>query len=160
MGDEHRAVYERLRARLSDGSARAASARSRARRTSGDSAPFSAGRDPRSAGDVIDEFTTAIGWESPLAQGELLAHWPELVGPELAQRSRPLGIEDGVLTVGCDSTAWATQLRSLRGALLTKIISEYPEAGIRSVRVEGPGVPSWKRGPRSVPGRGPRDTYG
>ncbi|MDP4886606.1 MAG: DUF721 domain-containing protein, partial [Aquiluna sp.] len=27
-------------------------------------------------------------------------------------------------------------------------------------RFIGPSAPSWKKGPRSVPGRGPRDTYG
>ena len=32
-------------------------------------------------------------------------------------------------------------------------------AGQRVV-VVGPNTPSWKRGRRSVPGRGPRDTYG
>ena len=36
----------------------------------------------------------------------------------------------------------------------------FPDAGIESVRFEGPNAPSWKRGPRTIPGRGPRDTYG
>ena len=34
------------------------------------------------------------------------------------------------------------------------------EAGIESIRFLAPNAPSWKSGPRSVPGRGPRDTYG
>ena len=33
-------------------------------------------------------------------------------------------------------------------------------AGIETVRFIGPDTPSWKRGPRAIPGRGPRDTYG
>ena len=36
----------------------------------------------------------------------------------------------------------------------------FPDADIVSIRFQGPDAPSWKRGPRSIPGRGPRDTYG
>ena len=64
------------------------------------------------------------------------------------------------MTVQCDSTAWARQLSSLRAEILTRIIREHPDAGITAVRFVGPDVPSWKWGPRTIPGRGPRDTYG
>jgi predicted nucleic acid-binding Zn ribbon protein len=48
----------------------------------------------------------------------------------------------------------------MRSRVLTVVLERYPAAGIRSLRFEGPDAPSWKRGPRSIPGRGPRDTYG
>jgi predicted nucleic acid-binding Zn ribbon protein len=83
-----------------------------------------------------------------------------IVGEETAAHSEPVSIEDGVLSIRCDSTAWATQLRLMRSQVTTTIAERYPEAGIESVRFEGPNAPSWKRGPRSIPGRGPRDTYG
>jgi len=101
-----------------------------------------------------------MGWTSPLAKGELLLSWPELVGEDTAAHSTPVGIEEEVLTVQCDSTAWATQLRLMRADILTSILKRYPDAGVTSIRFDGPGAPSWKRGPRSIPGRGPRDTYG
>ncbi|MDQ3454894.1 MAG: RNA-binding protein, partial [Actinomycetota bacterium] len=31
---------------------------------------------------------------------------------------------------------------------------------VTKLRVHGPTAPSWQKGPRSVRGRGPRDTYG
>ena len=34
------------------------------------------------------------------------------------------------------------------------------KVGVETIRFQGPDAPTWKRGPRSVPGRGPRDTYG
>lgn len=108
----------------------------------------------------MDSLTARLGWNSPLAQSELLSSWGEIVGSETAEHSDPVGIEDGVLTVRCDSTAWATQLRMMRSQLVTEIVNRYPDAGIESLRFEGPNAPSWKRGPRSIPGRGPRDTYG
>lgn len=108
----------------------------------------------------MDALTTKLGWSSPLAKSELLASWSAIVGDETAEHSSPVGIEEGVLTVRCDSTAWATQLRLMRVQIMTHIATTFPDAGIASVRFNGPDTPSWKRGPRSIPGRGPRDTYG
>lgn len=157
---ESSAVYRRLRGLLGDPALRSKDGRRRAARSLDGTAPFENGRDPAGLGDVIDAVTRSLGWSSPLARGELLVAWPELVGSDTAAHSEPVGIEEGVLLVQCDSTAWATQLRLMRAEILTTILQRFPDAEVASVRFIGPGAPTWKRGPRSVPGRGPRDTYG
>jgi predicted nucleic acid-binding Zn ribbon protein len=154
------AVYLRFRRVFGDGTSRSSDARKRAQREPGSTVPFGAGRDPEGLGSVVSALTSKLGWVSPLAQSELLASWNEIAGQETAEHSTPVGIEDGVLTVRCDSTAWATQLRIMRGQIINQIVARYPDAAIDSLRFEGPNAPSWKRGPRSIPGRGPRDTYG
>jgi predicted nucleic acid-binding Zn ribbon protein len=157
--EEARAVYERFRRVF--GGARPRAARRSRTPEEGTSAPFEPGRDPHGLGDVIDGLTERMGWEAPLSQSELYVAWPSIVGPETAAHSEPVGIDDeGMLTVQCDSTAWATQLRLMRSRVLTVVLERYPAAGIRALRFVGPDAPSWKRGPRSIPGRGPRDTYG
>jgi predicted nucleic acid-binding Zn ribbon protein len=156
---EHVSVYLRFRSLFGDGAARRATARKRAAKPTA-STPFGDGRDPHALGDVIDSLSQRMGWSSPLARGDLLSHWAELVGAETAAHAVPVGIEDGVLAVRCDSTAWATQLRLMRTKVTTEIAKRFPDAGIESVRFDGPNAPNWKRGPRSIPGRGPRDTYG
>jgi predicted nucleic acid-binding Zn ribbon protein len=157
---EHVAVYLRFRREFGGATSGATTRRKRSDNSSGPGTPFSPGRDPRGLGDVIDGLATHMGWESPLSRADLLTAWPEIVGLETSAHATPAGIEDGVLTVHCDSTAWATQLRLMRTQITTTIASRYPAAEIQSVRFEGPNAPSWKRGPRSIPGRGPRDTYG
>lgn len=158
---EHIAVYQRIRSIFGDPSLRSGDARRRKRAARDESSvPYGKGRDPRGIGDVVQNLTTTMGWESPLARAELLADWAEIVGDETAAHAEPLSIADGTLTVRCDSTAWATQLRRMKATIATKIISRYPAAGIQSVRFLGPDAPSWKHGPRAIPGRGPRDTYG
>jgi len=122
--------------------------------------PFGAGRDPRGLGETISSLTAQLGWNSPMAQSDLLASWIELAGEETAKHSTPAGIDEGILTVHCESTAWATQLRMMRVEIMTQIMKKYPDAGIAAIRFQGPNAPSWKKGPRSIPGRGPRDTYG
>lgn len=133
--------------------------RNRAREVSG-SEPFTPGRDPKPLGATIDALTSQLGWSGPLSQHELLASWAEIAGEETARHSEPIAVEGGVLQVRCESTAWATQLRLMRADLLTAILDRYPAAGVETIRFQGPDAPTWKKGPRSVPGRGPRDTYG
>jgi predicted nucleic acid-binding Zn ribbon protein len=158
--EEARAVYSRFRRIFGDATGRSSDARKRAVTLPGSSVPFGAGRDPSGLGEVIEGLTAKLGWNSPLAQSDLLASWAQIAGEDTAAHSTPVGVEEGVLTVRCDSTAWATQLRLMRSSIATQIALRYPDAGIQSVRFEGPNAPSWKRGPRAIPGRGPRDTYG
>jgi len=160
VDNEAVAVYRRLRGIMGDPSLRSTDARRRAARASGGTAPFDNGRDPAGLGDVLDAVTRSLGWSSPLARGELLVAWPELIGDDTAAHCEPVGIEEGVLIVQCDSTAWATQLRLMKTEILTTVLRRFPEAEVSGIRFIGPGAPTWKKGPRSVPGRGPRDTYG
>jgi predicted nucleic acid-binding Zn ribbon protein len=158
---EHIAVYRRIRAAFGDPALRSGDARKRSRAAREEtSVPYGVGRDPRGVGDVLQNLTSDLGWNSPLARAEVMAGWAGIVGEETAAHAVPVGIDDGVLTVRCDSTAWATQLRRMSAAITTKIVTGFADAGIESVKFLGPDTPTWKRGPRAIPGRGPRDTYG
>ena len=152
-------VYQHFREIFGDARPRPGRARARTREVSG-SEPFTPGRDPKPLAAAIDGLTTQLGWSAPLSQHEVLASWAEVAGDEIAKHSDAIAIEGGVLQVRCESTAWATQLRLMRTDLLTRILDRYPGAGVEAIRFQGPDAPTWKRGPRSVPGRGPRDTYG
>lgn len=158
---EHIGVYQRIRSVFGDPALRTGDARRRKKAARDEtSVPYGTGRDPRGIGDVLGRLTSDMGWDSPIAQAEVLAEWPRIVGDETAAHATPIGIEGGLLTVRCDSTAWATQLRRMGAAITTRIVTEFAAAGIESVKFIGPDAPSWKRGPRAIPGRGPRDTYG
>jgi predicted nucleic acid-binding Zn ribbon protein len=158
---EHIAVWQRIRSVFGDPALRSGDARRRKRASRDEtSVPYGAGRDPKGIGDVLGSMTAELGWDSPIAQAEVLAAWPSIVGAETAAHSAPIAVDGGVLTVRCDSTAWATQLRRMSAAVTTRIMTEFAAAGIESVKFIGPDAPSWKRGPRAIPGRGPRDTYG
>ena len=124
------------------------------------SRPFGGGRDPRALGSVLDSIVQDMGWSEDLEQARIIEEWPAFVGEATAEHTRVIGIRDGVLEVQCDSTTWATELRRLRAEMLTRLLGSYPDAEIRDMRFLAPGAPSWRHGPRVVPGRGPRDTYG
>jgi predicted nucleic acid-binding Zn ribbon protein len=124
------------------------------------SKPFDSGRDPITASSTIDALMSDFRWQSQLEEAELFVRWPEIVGELNAKNTQPENLANGKLTVRCKSTAWATELRLMQTQILEKISSSFPELEIKSISFLGPDAPSWKKGPRSVPGRGPRDTYG
>jgi predicted nucleic acid-binding Zn ribbon protein len=124
------------------------------------SGPASDRRDPARAGDVLAGLVSSRGWEVTLAQARVFADWAAVVGPEIAARCRPVTLRAGELTIAAESTAWATQLRLLSATLLARVAAELGPNVVSVVRITGPAAPSWKHGPWSVRGRGPRDTYG
>jgi predicted nucleic acid-binding Zn ribbon protein len=151
-------LFERLRSRMT----LSADARKRRSRRTGEatSEPFGRGRDPRGLGAIVEDLTTDLGWTPFLTESDVISGWPEVVGPDVAARTSPQGITDGTLLVLCESTAWATQLRLLSPEILTRLVEAFPDAPVTALSFRGPDQPSWKRGLRSVPGRGPRDTFG
>ena len=95
-----------------------------------------------------------------MAEGAVFAQWPEVVGDQIAEHAQPMRLSEGVLIVAAESTAWATQLRMVQGQLLAKIAAAVGDGVVTSLRITGPAAPSWRKGPRHISGRGPRDTYG
>lgn len=117
-------------------------------------------RDPQLLAAALDRVIAERGWETEKAGGDVLGRWPAIVGQEIAEHATPVSFDDGNLVLQADTTAWATQLRLLAPQLLARLADELGAGVVRSVTVRGPSGPSWKRGPLSVRGRGPRDTYG
>ena len=117
-------------------------------------------RDPQLVGDVLSEVVQQRGWQRRISLSTVLRRWPDLVGEANAEHSKPVHYEEGVLIVDCDSTAWATAMRYAASQLVAKLNEALGEQTVLRVEFRGPKPPSWKKGIRSVQGRGPRDTYG
>jgi predicted nucleic acid-binding Zn ribbon protein len=136
---------------------RRTSPRSRRRRWSG---PGPDDRDPQPFGRLVSRVALDRGWSPRLTDATVLGRWPHLVGAEIADHCTPLSLRDGELVLQAESTAWATQLRTLQRQLLGRLAAAVGRDVVRRIRVVGPSGPSWRHGPRHVRGRGPRDTYG
>ncbi|MFT4086365.1 MAG: DUF721 family protein [Gordonia sp. (in: high G+C Gram-positive bacteria)] len=117
-------------------------------------------RDPQPLGRVAGKLAKDHGWSPKIAEGTLFGMWPSIVGEEISSHATPTACVDGVLHVRAESTAWATQLRYMQAQILAKIAAAVGHGFVKSVRIVGPQAPSWRKGPRHVSGRGPRDTYG
>ncbi|MFD0683940.1 DUF721 domain-containing protein [Actinomadura fibrosa] len=96
------------------------------------------GGDPKAFGAAIRDLLASRGWEQRAAVGGVFGNWPGIVGPELAEHTRPERFEDGELTVAADSTTWATQLRLLSSTLVRRLNEELGHGTVRRVKVVGP----------------------
>jgi predicted nucleic acid-binding Zn ribbon protein len=117
-------------------------------------------RDPQPLGRAARDVAKTRGWSARVAEGTVLGQWPTVVGKEIADHATAVTLRDGVLSVAAESTAWATQLRVMRAQLLAKIAAAVGNGVVTSLKITGPTSPSWRKGPRHIAGRGPRDTYG
>ena len=117
-------------------------------------------RDPESLSALVGDVAKSRGWSSQVAAGAVFGQWESIVGDQIAAHATPTALRDGVLNVAAESTAWATQLRLVQAQILAKIAAAVGDGVVKSVKITGPTAPSWRKGPRHVSGRGPRDTYG
>ena len=117
-------------------------------------------RDPQGIGGVMDRLVSGRGWRTPVAVGSVMTLWPELVGTYVAEHCVPESFEDTVLRVRCSSTAQAANMRMLQSQVLTTIEKRLGPGIVTRLDIVGPAAPSWRKGRRSIRGRGPRDTYG
>lgn len=149
-------------AREDSGATGGGQARQASRRTPGAgwSGPAGDSRDPQRLDDAVGHLVDEHGWTQDLAVHGVVARWDQVVGAEVAAHVRPERYAAGEVTVRADSTAWATQVRLLAPNLVRRLNEEIGDGTVTRVNVLGPNAPSWRKGPRSVPGRGPRDTYG
>ena len=124
------------------------------------SAPGPSTRDPQLVGTVLNRVLRQRGWQRQVSVVSLLPRWAEFVGDVNAAHTRPESYEAGRLLIRAESTTWATALRTMAPRVIQRLNEALGQDTITSLQIVGPQPPSWKKGKRSVPGRGPRDTYG
>lgn len=134
--------------------------RRQGRRGGGLARPSGDARDPVLFGAAIQKLVNERGWQDTTTAAGVLANWAQVVGPEIADHCQPVSLLDGELVLVAESSAWATQLRLLTKTLLTRVREHAGDGVASKIVVRGPTQPDWRKGPRRVQGRGPRDTYG
>jgi len=74
------------------------------------------------ASDAIAAALMFHGISDQVRAGRLLTEWSELVGPKIAQRTRPDGVTDRLLWIEVATSAWLHELNLLRPQLLKGLI--------------------------------------
>ena len=121
-------------------------------------------RDPKLVNDVLQRWVRDQGVAAEVGTGSVIARWPEIVGTDLADHVTAEGVRETdagrELLLRAESTAWATQVRLLSPQIVGRIRALLGAGVVDVIKVTGPAPPRGPSGPRRVPGRGPRDTYG
>lgn len=91
----------------------------------------------------------ALTGSTPRTLSAVFEDWEGIAGERLARHVRPLRLAGGVLVVGADRPAWASEVRLLASELLTRIAEATGERPDRiDVVVEAQGAPSKRFGKR------------
>lgn len=155
-----REALARARRAARDKGLRPGSPGSRARRRPTQETTARKDRDPHLVGEEVAKLVASRGWDSDVQVGAVVGRWPAIVGEQVAANVEVVAFEGTVLTVRARSTTWATQMRLLLSTVLARIEEQVGEHVVTEIVVQGPAGPSWRKGPLSSGGRGPRDTYG
>lgn len=92
-------------------------------------------REPARIGDLLRRLVSARGWEERVGAGSLRANWAAVVGEQVAARSEPVRLQDGVLTLFAESGAWATELTLLAPSIAQKADAYLGGDRVREVRI-------------------------
>jgi predicted nucleic acid-binding Zn ribbon protein len=91
--------------------------------------------DPRPLKASLDQVARSLGGPDAERLGGLFAGWADIVGTQLAAHADPLSLADGVLVVGVEDPAWATQLRFLEADLLGRLREALGEGVVTRIEV-------------------------
>ncbi len=98
-------------------------------------------KDAESAGDAAGRVVKALGLpEADPAALRIAEAWEEIVGPDVARRATPGGIENGELVVRVRGSVWYAELkRTAPRLLLPKVVAflggNPARSSVRAVRV-------------------------
>jgi len=93
-------------------------------------------RDVKSLAELLPEIIESIEQPKDEAMTVLCGAWEKLVGPQVAQFSRPVDLRDRTLYVFVNHPGWISELERLKRPLLQKIQQHYRELEIRRLRFE------------------------
>lgn len=96
-------------------------------------------KDAERAGDAASRVAKALGIpEADPAALRIAESWAEIVGPDVARRATPGGIENGELVVQVRGSVWYAELRRTAPRLLLPKVRAFlgdDRAAVRAIRV-------------------------
>jgi predicted nucleic acid-binding Zn ribbon protein len=92
--------------------------------------PLDDDRGPRRIGEGVDRVVPGGRTFRVLVE-----RWTELLGDNLAARTRPSSLHATTLVIAVDDPAWATQLKYLEGDLLSRIADAVGPGAVTELRV-------------------------
>lgn len=76
---------------------------------------------PMKADELLASALKGLGLDEKIARYRFVTHWREIVGPEIASRTRPECLRNGALVVRVTSSAWAQELSFQKGTILKRL---------------------------------------
>lgn len=90
---------------------------------------------PEEVGDLLPGLVRERGWGDRLEASTVTARWAEIVGPDLAQRCRPVRVAGRTLVVEAVDRTWATQLRYMTTQIVARTNAVVGRELVKEARI-------------------------
>lgn len=77
--------------------------------------------DPVGVQNILAAALKKYGLDKKIAKYNFVLNWPEIVGEEVAKRTKPQGIRDQALFVTVTDSSWAQELSFYKEAILSRL---------------------------------------
>ncbi len=91
-------------------------------------------KDIEDIGSIIGSVVHRMGINSKLNTSSIFNHWQEIVGKEIAERSRPRKLVSMTLHISVVSSTWANELSLMSDDLIGRINAFAGEEVVKKVR--------------------------
>ncbi|RIL12353.1 MAG: hypothetical protein DCC75_00635 [Proteobacteria bacterium] len=82
---------------------------------------YQEGGDPLAIDKVLERVLKRTGMDRDLARYRFVRHWEEIVGGEIAKRTRPECLRQGALVVRVSNSAWAQELSFHKEVIIKRL---------------------------------------
>lgn len=87
-------------------------------------------------GNLVSRVLGELGLDGVALAHQIGSAWPEIVGPQVAEHCRPLGLRAGVLELEVDSPVWSQQLQLRKTELLERLAERFGADAPRELRFQ------------------------
>ena len=90
-------------------------------------------RFPQPLSTLLQDGLKGLGLAERLREADIWRIWPEVVGPAISSRARPLRIINGILTVAVSSGPWMQELTFLKGMIREKLNGQLGATVVKDI---------------------------
>jgi len=94
-------------------------------------------KDPQHVRHGLERVFRYLGAPAPDVIIDLGRRWDEIVGPAMAQATRPTEIIDGTMVVTCDDPAWVSQVGWMERQIIARFMEMFPDTPLARVYPKG-----------------------
>ena len=87
-------------------------------------------------GEILPRVLELMGLDDKFEEARLIQGWAEVVGPVIAQRSRPRVLRDGILFIEVESSVWMQELWFHQRQIIERLKKEFPKVEVKGIRLE------------------------
>ncbi|MDD4857703.1 MAG: DUF721 domain-containing protein [Candidatus Krumholzibacteria bacterium] len=87
-------------------------------------------------GDILPRVLELMGLNDRFEEAKLMREWAEVVGPVVANKSRPRVLRDGILYIEVENSVWMQELWFHQKQIVERIKKDYPKVEIKGIRLE------------------------